>query len=40
MQLILNQSDINCSLGLRFDNGSLEYFNSKQELHDLIDKYN
>ena len=33
-------TDINCSLGLRFNNGSLEYFNSKQELHDLIDKYN
>ena len=33
-------TDINCSLGLRFNNGSFEYFNSKQELHDLIDKYN
>ena len=33
-------TDINCSLELRFNNGSFEYFNSKQELHDLIDKYN
>ena len=33
-------ADINCSLGLRCNDGSFEYFNSEQELHALIDKLN
>ena len=32
--------NINCSLGVRYDNGSFDYFNSEQELHNIIDKFN
>ena len=32
--------NINCSLGVGYDNGSFSYFNSKQELHDIIYKFN
>ena len=28
--------DINCSLGLRYNDGSLKFFNSKQSLHELL----
>ena len=27
--------NINCSLGVRYDNGSFNYFNSEQELHNI-----
>ena len=30
--------DINCSLGFRYTNGSFRYFNSENELHNLINK--
>ena len=30
---------INCSLGVRYENGSFDYFSSKQELHNIIDKF-
>ena len=29
-------SDINCSLGVKFNNDSFKYFNSEQELHNII----
>ena len=32
--------NINCSLGVGYDNGSFSYFDSKQELHDIIYKFN
>ena len=32
--------NINCSLGVRYDNGSFDYFNSEQELHNIINKFN
>ena len=32
--------NINCSLVVRYDNGSLDYFNSEQELHNIINKFN
>ena len=31
-------ADINCSLGFRYKNGSFRYFNSENELHNLINK--
>ena len=30
----------NCSLGVRCDNGSFDYFNSEQELYNVINKFN
>ena len=32
--------NINCSLGLRYDNDSFDYFNSEHELHNIINKFN
>ena len=32
--------NINCSLGVRYDNGFFDYFNSEQELHNIINKFN
>ena len=32
--------NINCSLGVRYDNGSFDYFNSEQELQNIINKFN
>ena len=32
--------NINCSLGVRYDNSSFDYFNSEQELHNMINKFN
>ena len=29
-------ADINCSLGIKFKNGSFKYFNSLNELHSLL----
>ena len=31
-------ADINCSLGFRYKNGSFRYFNSENELHNVINK--
>ena len=31
-------SGINCSLALRFKDNSFKYFNSEEELHDLLNK--
>ena len=31
--------NINYSLGVRYENGSFDYFSSKQELHNIIDKF-
>ena len=37
----INFVNINCSLGVRYDNGSFDYFNSKPELpHNIINKFN
>ena len=33
-------ANINCSLGVIYDNGSFGYFNSEQELHNKINKFN
>ena len=30
---------INYSLGVRYDNGSFDYFNSEQELHNIINRF-
>ena len=30
-------ADVNCSLGLRFNDGNIQFFNSKQELHHLLE---
>ena len=32
--------NFNCSLGVRYDNGLFDYFNSEQELHNIINKFN
>ena len=32
--------NINCSLGVRYDNDSFDYFNGKQELYNIINKFN
>ena len=32
--------NINCSLGVRYDNCSFDYFNSEQELHNIVNKFN
>ena len=32
--------NINCSLEVRYDNGSFDYFNSEQELHNITNKLN
>ena len=32
--------NINYSLGVRYDNDSFDYFNSEQELHNIINKFN
>ena len=32
-------ADINCSLGMKFQNGVFKYFNSENELHCLIDNW-
>ena len=31
--------NINCSLGVRYDNDSFDYFNGKQELYNIINKF-